>query len=173
MKRLISNLILISILFSGIISCVKQAPQIPSNKGNTIDSSAVSLLVINKRLAIQEDELIRNYVAEKASDFKKNDLGFWYKINSSGSSTRLKQFENYHIHYQLFLLNGKQILSESKVLVLGKKQVITGLDEGLKMLHKGDSATFIIPWYLAYGMKGNEKDVPPYTTLIYRVKVEE
>jgi FKBP-type peptidyl-prolyl cis-trans isomerase len=69
------------------------------------------------------------------------------------------------------LLNGKVLQVDEKNIIIGKRQVVTGLEEGLKLMHKGESATFIIPWYLGYGMKGNEPLVPPYTTLIYQIKL--
>ena len=168
MKNNFYILLFLSIILFG--SCVKQAPQIPANKGIQVDSAAVSMLEINKRLAAREDSLLKLYVDSQHSDYIKSKIGFWYKINFSENSTLLK--DKFRINYHVFLLDGKQIESESKEIVLGKRQLVDGLEEGLKLLHKGDSATFIIPWYLAYGMQGDEKSIPPYTSLIFRLKID-
>jgi len=69
------------------------------------------------------------------------------------------------------LINGKVIQEDEKQVIIGKKQVVTGLEEGLKLMHKGESATFIIPSYLGFGMKGNMPLVPPYTSLVYQIKL--
>jgi len=83
----------------------------------------------------------------------------------------IKDSTSCKISCQVSTLNGKVLQNEIKKLVIGKKLVATGLEEGLKLCRKGDNAIFIIPWYLAYGMKGNEPLIPPYTSLIYKIKV--
>jgi len=98
-------------------------------------------------------------------------LGFWYKIYPSTDGTLIKDKEKCQFAYQLTSLDGKVMEQTNKQIVIGKKQIVVGLEEGIKLLHKGDSATFIIPWYLGYGMKGNKSVVPPYTSLIYHIKV--
>jgi FKBP-type peptidyl-prolyl cis-trans isomerase len=70
------------------------------------------------------------------------------------------------------LLNGKSIENKTTTIKFGKKQSTVGLEEGIKLLQQGDSATFIIPWYLGYGMAGNETTIPPYTSLIYHVRIK-
>jgi len=151
-------------------SCTKQAPQLPSNKGNEPDNSEVSLVKINKKLATKEDHIIKEFAESKGS-FKKNELGFWYKIYNSGHGVAVKDSSVCKVYGKLMLLNGKTLEEASNEFVIGKKQTIVGLEEGLKLMHRGDSATFIIPWYLAYGMKGYEPLVPPYTSIIYKIKL--
>jgi len=162
------TLLLFSIL---ILSCNRQRPQLPSNKGVETDSTAVSLLNINQNLAKKEDAYLKKEVFKKDKTFKRSEIGFWYKIDQSGRGAAIKDSTSCKISCQVSTLNGKVLQNEIKQLVIGKKLVVTGLEEGLKLCKKGDSATFIIPWYLAYGMKGNEPLIPPYTSLIYIIKV--
>lgn len=151
-------------------SCKKQVPQLPSNKGVETDKSAASLLKINHDLTIKEDRILKIY-ADSIGSFKKNEIGFWYKIYKSGNGTIIKDSVNCKFSSKLLLLNGSVLEIKVNQFVIGKKQTIIGLEEGLKLMHKGDSATFIIPWYLGYGMIGKEKIVPPYTSIIYHIKV--
>ena len=171
MKTFLKTGLLLFIL--SLHSCVKQAPQIPANKGSDIDSAAVSLLEMNERLAVREDSLINKYVDLQHDKYIKTKIGFWYKINSKGISTLLKNGDKCRINYQVFLLNGNQLQAETKEVVLGKKEVISGLEEGLQLLHNGDSATLIIPWNLAYGIQGDGKSILPYTSLIYKLRIEK
>ena len=53
---------------------------------------------------------------------------------------------------------------------LGQKQVIEGLEEGVKNLKIGDHALLIIPFNLAYGDK-KMKMIPPFSTLIFEIKI--
>lgn len=160
----------IVILFFGIISCVKQSPQIPSNKITEIDNDRSSLLKINGNLTQKEDSFLA-IIAKKKGSFKKNNIGFWYQIFNTGKGELITDSTLCKFDFKIFIINNKLIQSGQKTIIIGKKQSITGLEEGLKMMHKGDSATFIIPWYLAYGMTGNTDLIPPYTSLIYKIKV--
>ena len=170
MSKLLKTFVLVAFcLLMG--SCKRQAPQVPSNKGNEMDKNTVSLLAINQNLARKEDGLLEKFALQKNNSFKKSDLGFWYKIDASGNGTKLKDSVLCKFSYKLTSLKGKVLEMEVKQIVIGKKQVVVGLEEGLKLMNKGDSATIIVPWYLAYGMKGNAPLIPPYTSIIYNVRV--
>jgi hypothetical protein len=119
----------------------------------------------------KEDSLLDIYVKSKNETFKRSEIGFWYKINDSGNGNGIENKAACNFTYKLLFLDGKVIENGRKSVVIGKKQLVTGLEEGLKLLHKGDIATFIIPWYLGYGMKGNEH-IPPYTSLRYEVRID-
>ena len=170
MKKQQVYIFLVLTICIGLIACIKQAPQIPANKGNAGDQNIATMLDINKTLAAREDSILQEYAKTKP-DFKKSELGFWYKINDLNTNPLLKKNDSFRCKINIFLLNGKEIQADEKVIVLGKKQLVRGLEEGLKLMRRGESATFIIPWYLAYGMKGDENSIPPYTSLIYQIEV--
>jgi len=164
----------ISILFSiFIISCVKQAPQLPSNKGNVPDKNIALLLKINKSIAVKEDSVLEKFVEKSGQKYQKNKQGFWYKIDESSNGTYLKQKETFRYKVKLFSLDGKLLLQEVKSATIGKKEIVVGIEEGIKLMKKGETATLIIPWYLAYGMKGNGKKVQAYTSIMYQVTLLE
>lgn len=153
----------------GLLSCKKQAPQLPSNKGIETNNNVASLLIINHDLTIREDSILKIF-AEKKGIFKKNELGFWYKIYKTGKGSIIGDSVACEFEFSMMKLDGKELQTGKKQVVIGKKQLITGLEEGLKLMHKGDSASFIIPWYLGYGMKGDGSLVLPYTSIIYKIK---
>jgi FKBP-type peptidyl-prolyl cis-trans isomerase len=166
-------IILASLFFSFLLfSCKKPLPQLPSNKGLQTNTENFNLQKINQRLAQKEDTILEIYVKSRDNSFKKNEIGFWYKIEKSENGTKIKASENINISYKLLFLNGIIIQEvEKQNLVLGKKQVVVGLEEGIKLMKKGEKATFIIPWYLAYGMNGKEPLIPPFTSIIYKVEI--
>lgn len=133
--------------------------------------SEANLLDINKKLTVKEDSLLQVLALEMGNSFEKSELGFWFRIDKKTDGEELKTKESYTIHYKLMFTDRNVILEENKDLTIGKKQVVTGLEEGLKLLRKGEKATFIIPWYLAYGMNGLENLIPPYTSLVCEVNV--
>jgi len=165
------GIVTLILLFLLMLSCSKPSPQLPSNKGKVIDENASGLLAMNQKLAIKEDSILEKFVLKTDKAFKRSEIGFWYKIDRSGNGSGIKDSVDCTFSCTSTLLSGKILETNQIQLVIGKKQTITGLEEGLKLLNKGDSATFIIPWYLAYGMNGKEPLIPPYTSLIYTVKV--
>jgi hypothetical protein len=170
MKRAI---FFVAVCFSlGLISCKKQVPQIPSNKVELIDQNKRSLLVINHELAIKEDAKLKE-VARNLKNFTKSDIGFWYRINAIKNAEIVKDSTICRYEYILKSLDGKILLTGKNQGVIGKRQLISGLEEGLKLMHKGEQATFIIPWYLGYGMKGYKPYVSGYTSIIYEVWLSE
>ena len=156
-----------------LISCSRQSPQIPSNKGNVTDKNSESLLVINQNLAKKEDSILKTVALKQDIAFKRNGLGFWYKIDHVGHGSGIKDSIKCTVNYKLISIRGKLLQTEEKQVVIGKMQLFIGMEEGLKLMNKGDSATLIVPWYLAYGMKGNGSIIPAYTSLICKMKVSD
>jgi len=156
----------------GFSSCNKQIPQLPANKIVEDNSDAQALLAINENLTAKEDSLLEIYVAKTDKKLRRNELGFWYKVARPGSKLKIEEEKTCNFSYKLSLLNGKLVDQGKKQVKIGKKEIVVGLEEGLKLIHHGDSALFVIPWYLGYGMKGEKSLVPAYTSIIYEIKVE-
>jgi len=152
-------------------SCKQQSPQIPSNKGIVVDKNAISLLTINQNLAIKEDGLLKKFALQHDKAFKRSEIGFWYKMDQLGNGAKIKDSVTCKFSCKLMSLQGKVLQVNEQQIVVGKKQVVTGMEEGLKLMNKGGSATIIVPWYLAYGMKGDSPLIPPYTSIVYQIKV--
>jgi len=164
----ISILLILCFLYA----CKKPAaPQLPSNKGNTPDSTKYFLTQINSDIIAHEDSILSVFVAENFPDFRKTKDGFWYKIISKKSNRKILKTDTALVRYKLYNLYNQQLKSENFIAHFGKKEMTIGLEQGLLLMNKGDSAIFVVPWYLAFGAKGNET-VKPYTSIIYKVTVK-
>lgn len=161
-------LILIILFFA----CNRPKPQLPANKINTVDSSEIALMNANEKLISFEDSVLTLYVNKIDSTFIKNDLGFWYKINTKTSRKALKLNDNCTITYSVYTLDNQKLFHKTEKIVIGKKQLIFGLEELIKLMHLGESASLILPWYLAYGLKGDGKSIQPYTSLKLYVDIK-
>lgn len=165
------NFLLVFCFLLVLISCIKQAPQLPSNKVVVDNSEAKSLLDINQNLARKEDSLLNIFVNKLDKKFLRSELGYWYKVEQGTNGQGITDKSTCLFSYILLLINGKFVEQGQKQIVIGKREVVVGLEEGLKLFHKGDSCTLVIPWYLGFGMKGNNT-VPAYTSIIYRLKIK-
>jgi len=79
------------------------------------------------------------------------------------------------INYKVSLLDGTIVYSSDSTgamqFKLGKSDVAGGLQEGVKLLHEGDKAIFILPAHLAYGLTGDGDRIKHYATLVIDVEL--
>ncbi len=163
----IENVFFIFILCLFIFSCRKsKPPQIPSNKNLTEEKQSIDLISFNKKLVEKEDSLLTIFIKENDPEFVKVDLGFWYKKNNTGRGEFLQKNDICVIDYQIYLLDDTLIEEiKGKMLTIGKKEVIPGLDAGLELMRKGENATFIFPWNMAFGIQGYKDVIPSYASV--------
>lgn len=116
------------------------------------------------------------YVKQVYPNATKTPSGlYYYKQNTTDGA--LPQVGNIvKVHYKGMLTNNKvfdESISKGKPFEfpLGKQNVIAGWDEGIALLHKGEKATLIIPYYLAYGDQGIGGVIGPNETLIFDVEL--
>ncbi|MCL2597442.1 MAG: FKBP-type peptidyl-prolyl cis-trans isomerase [Paludibacter sp.] len=166
-----------SIICVALIICFSSAckkpvvPQLPSNKGNIADSADFYFAQLNSEIITHYDSILSDFVEHNYPDLKKTNDGFWYKIISGKSGKKIVKTDTVLVRYELYDLNNQHIKSEKFVAYFGKKQMTTALEQGLLLMHSGDSAVFVVPWYLAFGIKGNA-NIKPYTSVIYKVFVK-
>lgn len=141
-------------------------PQLPANKSNTTDSVGLAIQTANQRLIAGEDSVLEVYVQKNKLGVVKTSSGLWLKIEKNTEGEKLKDLESCKIHYQMFSLADSLLLEKTETILIGKKQVINGIENALLQMNKGEEAAVLIPWYLGYGMKGNGAEIPPYTSIV-------
>jgi FKBP-type peptidyl-prolyl cis-trans isomerase len=106
---------------------------------------------------------------------KKLPSGLRYKIlKSNPKGIQTKNGSLVSVKYKGWLIEGdvfdENLKGEPFKFVLGMKQVIQGWEQGLRLMKTGETLRLIIPWYLAYGTKGNGP-IPPFTSIIFDVQL--
>ena len=76
------------------------------------------------------------------------------------------------VEYTMYSLKDSlQFVKSDKIsFEIGKKQTVTGLEEGVKLMGRKNAGWLVVPWYLAYGVKGDGSEVEPYTSVVFEVK---
>lgn len=120
--------------------------------------------------------LIQQYVADNQvnGSFTKSKL--FYNIYKSNTGKFLKNGQEIAVHYTGRLLDGTTFDSSYERgqpirFSLGSNKVIPGWEEGISKMKIGEKALFIIPSYLAYGIKGHGNMIPPNSVLIFDVEI--
>lgn len=156
---------------SALVSCNNSSEKNVNNK----KTGTKELAEINSYFVQKDKERIQNYIERKNLDMKESKSGLWYKIIKVGDGAFFKENDRIIMEYVCSLLDGSTCYSSKNIgpreIVLGKGELETGLNEGLRLLKPGGEAVFILPPFLAYGLLGDGKAIPPRATLIYEIKI--
>ncbi len=133
------------------------------------------LIEANKGLVARDSARILGVARANDWEMDVTGTGLWYQIIEKGSGPRAQIGQIAEIDYEVRLLNGQLAYSADSTgplrFRLSKGGVERGLEEGVLLLHKGDSARFIMPPYMAHHLLGDQKKIPPRSTIIYEVRL--
>ena len=140
------------------------------------------LISINQIIVQHIADSIRKLNETKKWGMTQSKTGLWFKMYhvGTGDSARLQNIAT--ISYQVRLLDGKLCYSTDttgpKNIIIGRSDMESGVEEGLRMMRVGDSAHFILPPHLAHGLVGDQKKIPrmaiiSYTIILQGIQKEE
>jgi len=158
MNRNLLFIVLISIAF---ISCKSPEARRPiqNNSGSFISKS----IKRNKALFEKEEKLIIQILeTNKTQPYLVSDHGFWYYYNKQDTlpSQQPTYGDQITFNYNIKKLNGTTVLSEDEIglqnYIVDKtnQDLISGIREGIKLMKRGETVTFLFPSYKAYGYYG-------------------
>lgn len=131
---------------------------------------------LNRYLIQKDREIIGNYIERKNLSMSESPTGLWYLIINEGKGDYLSEKDKITMHYECSLLDGTLCYSSSdtgpREIILGRTNIEAGLNEGLRMLRHGGEAHFILPPFLAYGLVGDGKKIPPRSIIVYKILLE-
>jgi FKBP-type peptidyl-prolyl cis-trans isomerase FkpA len=179
MRRISSILKPISIgLCIVFVACGGNEPQQPLPKKKRKDqANKESMVEINKRVTEAEALQIDKYVKRHGLKVITTATGLRYDIykKAPGKPPMPKKNQVVLIHFTSYLLDGKEIYSSLKgqpvEVVIDRDNVESGVHEGLKYMHVGDKAKFILPSHLAHGIMGDNDKIPPLTPVVYNIEL--
>ncbi len=134
-----------------------------------------NLVKANRGLVDIDQEKIEDYVERRNWDMSKTETGMWYQIfgNTEGEKSEVGKVA--HLKYQVSLLDGKICYSSDStgnlVFKIGHGGVESGLEEAVLMMKVGDKGRFIMPPHLAYGLLGDENNIPGRTIIVYQTEL--
>ena len=159
----VSGLAVLLMLMTG---CGGKAPQTPSQrKGQApeADSATLALMEFNSQLAKAADKTVMDAVQAQEEPFALYEGQTWMHIVETGDTDGglLIPGQAYSIHMRVYTLDGRMLEDTEGTYLLGKAELPAGIDWNIRELHHGAKARLFIPWYMAFGPKGNEH-IPPY-----------
>ena len=100
--------------------------------------------------------------------------GLQYKVVKQGTGSSPKPTDVATVHYEGRLLDGNVFDSSYKrgePVQFQPVQVIPGWKEALQLMKTGSEWELYVPSDLAYGPRGNPPNIPPNSTLIFKVEL--
>ncbi|MEK7256760.1 MAG: FKBP-type peptidyl-prolyl cis-trans isomerase [Bacteroidota bacterium] len=117
-----------------------------------------------------EDYLQKNSLSTQATED-----GLHYQIQLPGSGNFPKQGDYVLLTFKAMLLDStvfdQSHEGEPFIFQVGNREVIKGLDKGIRLLKKGGKAKLFVPPSLGYMQYGVGKTVPPNSPLIYEIEL--
>lgn len=129
------------------------------------------LLEANRNKVKKETDLIDAFVKKAQWDMNSTETGLRYMVYHHGSGDSATTGLRATITYSFYLLDGTKIggtdVTGPETFRIGQGDVVSGIHEAVDLLAEGDSARFILPSYMAYGLTGDQNRIPPNAALLY------
>lgn len=130
---------------------------------------------VNRYLIQKDRERVLSFIERKGLNMTESLSGLWYQIIRTGEGDFLKESVKIVMEYECYLLDGTKCYSSEdtgpKEIVLDRTGIEPGLYEGLRLLKPGAEAIFILPPFLAHGLRGDGNMIPPRSVIVYKVNI--
>lgn len=131
----------------------------------------------NKDLAKVENELLLTKMeADSIAEYLNSEQGFWYYYDVKDDSNGFLAATGDQVvfTYEIRNLSDEEIFSKEEIGTVSyrvdKEELISGLQDGIKLMREGEKVTFLFPSHKAYGYTGSER-IGPNQPLIYKVEL--
>jgi FKBP-type peptidyl-prolyl cis-trans isomerase len=140
---------------------------------NSMARFVIHMVTIDAPAALQkkEQETLSKFLADNKITTAPQTSGLYYIEQVAGKGIGIDSGCQVIYNVKISMLDGKQVFGQDSMkFIYGKRPDMSGFLEGIKMMKKGGQARLILPSQLAFGERGY-REIPPYTTIIYDVKV--
>jgi gliding motility-associated peptidyl-prolyl isomerase len=172
--------IIIAIILLGItiVSCSKQQPRKPKSK---TDNTFIKESIERNKILIAEEEKLIEAIIEKDTlqQYIASTKGYWYKYENKieAESPLAKKGDIAYFEYEVRDLDNKIIYTKEELKLqeyyVDKENIMIGLRDGIKLMKKGESITFIFPSHMGYGYHGDNNKISTNEPLICTVTLTD
>jgi gliding motility-associated peptidyl-prolyl isomerase len=161
-----------------LIGCNQQQVRMPiSRSSGTFMKESIER---NKKLIAGEEGKIDSIIKSNPQiKYIASKKGYWYyyETKNENDTLRPKKGDVAQFDYQINDFKGNVIYSEVELrpqtYLVDKQNIMIGLRDGIKLMHKKETVTFLFPSHMAYGYHGDNKRIGSNQPLICTVTLHD
>ena len=161
-SKLILSLFLVTILAASCKQHQEARRPVSQSSGSFMKKSAER----NKKLIASEEDQIEALIKSNPKiKYMASTKGYWYTyiIQNPNDTLTPKKGDVAFFNYEIKDLKGNVIYSELELrpqtYAIDKQNIMTGLREGIKLMHKNEKVNFLFPSHIAFGYHGDNKKI--------------
>ncbi|MCT4697955.1 gliding motility-associated peptidyl-prolyl isomerase GldI [Tenacibaculum haliotis] len=151
------NLVFFLLVVLSISSCKEPEARRPKKQGTV--NFYKEVVAKNKKLNALEKERLENFISkDTVHKYIASESGFWYTyvVKDTLNTVKPKSEDLVLISYSISDINNWIIYPKQKRnYKVDKEDFIPALQDGIKLMKKGETITFVIPSYRAFGVVGD------------------
>jgi gliding motility-associated peptidyl-prolyl isomerase len=170
------KLILVVFLVTILVSSCKQHQEARSPISQKSGSFMKKSIERNKKLIAGEEGQIEALIKSNPKiKYITSTKGYWYTylIQNKLDTLCPKKGDVAFFDYEIKDIKGKVIYSQLELrpqtYSVDKQNIMTGLREGIKLMHKNEKVIFLFPSHIAYGYHGDDNKIGTNQPLICTV----
>lgn len=170
--------IFICISFLMLASC--KEPEARRPKQHSTTNFYKELIEENKRInAIENKRIAQIITKDSTRSYTASSSGFWYTyiIKDSVNTTVPKANDVVTIKYNITSIDNVVLYPNEQIdYKVDKEDLIPALQDGIKLMKQGETITFVIPSYRAFGVTGDGKKIginQPIKSTVTLVKINK
>jgi len=173
------KIVLLIVVFTTFLSCKQQQQArmpISRSSGTFMKESAAR----NKKLIAGEEGKIDSIIKSNPKiQYLASKKGYWYhyQIKNENDTLRPKKGDVAQFDYEIMDLKGNVVYSEVELrpqtYLVDKQNILMGLRDGIKLMHKNEKVTFLFPSHMAYGYRGDNKLIKSNQPIICTVTLND
>ncbi len=146
------------------------------NKVFNQDSLKNQFIKANKQIIQKESDEMDYYAKAHQMAFINTSSGIrYYVYKASAKGDSVKSGNEITMSYKVSLMDGTECYSSktdgNKTFKVGQEDIESGIHRAVLFLKHGDKALILIPSYLAHGLLGDLKKIPPQMPIIYDIEI--
>jgi FKBP-type peptidyl-prolyl cis-trans isomerase FkpA len=132
---------------------------------------------VNKYEIEKEADEINQYLLRHQWSMERTGTGLRYLFIKKGEGDSARAGNIVRVNYRISLLDGTECYSSEKDGAYEFKvegdAIESGLHEAIQLMRVGDKAKFILPFYMAHGLHGDDANIPPLATIVADIELLE
>ncbi|MCF6132554.1 gliding motility-associated peptidyl-prolyl isomerase GldI [Flavobacterium wongokense] len=174
----ISKITMLFVVFITFLSCKQQQARMPVSRssGTFMKESAAR----NKKLVAGEEGKIDSIIKSNPKvQYIASKKGYWYHyvVKNENDTLRPKKGDVAQFDYEIMDMKGNVVYSEVELrpqtYIVDKQNIMMGLRDGIKLMHKKEQVTFLFPSHMAFGYRGDTKRIKTNQPIIVTVTLND